>query len=608
MELSFIEDVGEYASSCGYCRCGSDGSSVSHGMWGHRITVRDYQELIDRGWRRSGCWLYKPRMDRTCCPQYTIRLKAKAFELTKEHRKVLGRVQRFASGELVLRGEQGQGHEQEKRAAPEAAGPSGRATTADGVSVVASALARALGDALEDCMASGLLPRDAAYPSPRVAPPSAKALKAAPADLTTAFALGAAAAARKALQDAQEPQAAAVAELLLARLALPPGVRSATHRAGHINFSCADGGAGPSSSAASPPSVAGGGGGGGGRKKRPKASSDGDATRAEAAAVASMISASAPAPPPGSHSHPPASSTVFGTGDDAGIEVITAANSFVEEEFELWKRYQAKVHGETPEDLTRESFQRFLVDTPLVAEPLESEAGPHRGEEENGHSSPSSSSAAGPLSAGFGSFHQQYRVRGKLVAVGVVDVLPRGLSSKYLFWDPDLAKLSLGKYTALQEIAWVAAAQARCSTFQFYYLGFYIHNCAKMRYKAQYKPSQLLCPRSYEWVPYEEAEPLLNEAKYSVLAPFSAAPARETTLLSLALPRVNLFVPGRGLLPFEEAERELEAPPAALARLGSKLRVWLEVCGPKLADRIVYVAVSISGSGAGASGSDDGSD
>lgn len=70
---------------------------------------------------------------------------------------------------------------------------------------------------------------------------------------------------------------------------------------------------------------------------------------------------------------------------------------------------------------------------------------------------------------------------GRLVAVGVVDILPHCLSSKYLFWDPDLAPLSLGKFSALKEIEWVRRAQRACPALHYYYLGFYIHNCAKVR-------------------------------------------------------------------------------------------------------------------------------
>ncbi|CAL5423589.1 unnamed protein product [Camellia sinensis] len=37
-------------------------------------TTADIHTLF-RGWRRSGCFLYKPEMESICCPSYTIRLK-----------------------------------------------------------------------------------------------------------------------------------------------------------------------------------------------------------------------------------------------------------------------------------------------------------------------------------------------------------------------------------------------------------------------------------------------------------------------------------------------------------------------------------------------------
>ncbi|KAI4502285.1 hypothetical protein M0802_002967 [Mischocyttarus mexicanus] len=57
--------------ACGYCN--SPDTNFSHGMWAHYLTVQDYQNLIDRGWRRSGNYCYKPTMNRTCCPTYTIK-------------------------------------------------------------------------------------------------------------------------------------------------------------------------------------------------------------------------------------------------------------------------------------------------------------------------------------------------------------------------------------------------------------------------------------------------------------------------------------------------------------------------------------------------------
>ncbi|XP_010011172.1 PREDICTED: arginyl-tRNA--protein transferase 1-like, partial [Nestor notabilis] len=66
-------------------------------MWAHSMTVQDYQDLIDRGWRRSGKYVYKPIMNQTCCPQYTIRCQALHFQTSKSHKKVLKKMLKFLS-------------------------------------------------------------------------------------------------------------------------------------------------------------------------------------------------------------------------------------------------------------------------------------------------------------------------------------------------------------------------------------------------------------------------------------------------------------------------------------------------------------------------------
>lgn len=112
----------------------------------------------------------------------------------------------------------------------------------------------------------------------------------------------------------------------------------------------------------------------------------------------------------------------------------------------------------------------------------------------------------------FGSYHQQYRINGVLIAVGVVDVLPHCLSSVYAFYDPDLSRhLELGKYTALREIEWVQRAYTHRRQLTYYYLGYYIRSCTKMVYKAEYKPSELLCPTTNRWIEFEIAKKILDE-------------------------------------------------------------------------------------------------
>lgn len=44
---------------------------------------------------RSGKYCYKPTMNQTCCPQYTIRCEALNFKLRKSHKKVLKKVNKY---------------------------------------------------------------------------------------------------------------------------------------------------------------------------------------------------------------------------------------------------------------------------------------------------------------------------------------------------------------------------------------------------------------------------------------------------------------------------------------------------------------------------------
>ena len=166
--------------------------------------------------------------------------------------------------------------------------------------------------------------------------------------------------------------------------------------------------------------------------------------------------------------------------------VTTARSTFVEEEFALWKRYQAAIHGDDPSELTRSSYERFLVHSPFDDE------------------------LAGPTtpSTGYGAFHQQYRIDGVLVAVGVVDILPKCLSSKYFFYEPAYAHLSLGKVSAIEEINFVLGErrERRCPDFEYYYMGYYIHDCKKMRYKAEYAPSEILCATTGRWTRVDDPD------------------------------------------------------------------------------------------------------
>lgn len=187
------------------------------------------------------------------------------------------------------------------------------------------------------------------------------------------------------------------------------------------------------------------------------------------------------------------------TSAAARLMVETVDAEATDERFELYKKYQIAVHKDKPSEVTKTGFTRFLVESPLVSE--------ERFDEKTGKI------------LSLGCKHQLYRLDGRLIAVGVIDLLPDGLSSVYTFYDPDDRDLVLGKLTALKEIEFTREAG-----LDFYYMGFYIHDCQKMRYKAEYKPSELLCGTSLEWFPYAACKPLMDQdhegSGLSVYTPF----------------------------------------------------------------------------------------
>ena len=50
---------------------------------------------------------------------------------------------------------------------------------------------------------------------------------------------------------------------------------------------------------------------------------------------------------------------------------------------------------------------------------------------------------------------------------------------------------------------------------KYYYLGYYVHSCPKMRYKGQYQGSDLLCPETHTWHPIERVRSMLDVDKYN---------------------------------------------------------------------------------------------
>ncbi|KAL8161016.1 hypothetical protein V2J09_012505 [Rumex salicifolius] len=607
---SVVDDVGRQRNPCGYCKSGG-GASVTHGLWAHYLTVQDYQDLLDQGWRRSGCYLYKPEMETTCCPSYTIRLRADDFLPSKEQLRVLRRMGRYLDGTLDVK-------KQIKHAGMHIA--LGNSEGSSGCSEAISSedqndeksqeersiiyLSEQIDRAVQSCVVAGDLPVDVQFPSglvKKVLQTKKKRLADGFEDLlyTSNISFQIVAALRRvtsAQNDSKEPESSKcqvdgawssykcspqiIAERITHAMQNHIETPDLTVRAcnGHINFYSA--------------------------LKQEVCDKQDDS------AVASSKSGNLGK----SKEHKK------GVGEPLTkkrkFEIHLKRSTFDPVEFALYKKYQIVVHNDKPNKVTESSYRGFLVDSPLIYVP------------------PTMDHTVPPC--GFGSFHQQYLIDGKLIAVGVIDILPKCISSKYLFWDPDYAFLSLGKFSALKEIECVKENSRCCPSLQYYYLGYYIHTCRKMRYKAAYRPSELLCPLHYQWVPFATAKPMLDRRKYSVLSDPSTSqtqgpllPAPETlteqedddlhngdsndihvegdnemrdsdsessddellpdtnSSLSEAYDVSNTLVALNGYrLKYKDLQRLLDR--AQRDHLESQLRRYIKVVGPQLAERMVY--------------------
>lgn len=159
--------------------------------------------------------------------------------------------------------------------------------------------------------------------------------------------------------------------------------------------------------------------------------------------------------------------------DPAHEFVVTLeSDEYTEEKYALFENYQRIVHHEPPHRISKSGFCSFLCKSPLLRH-VEIVDGRQRR---------------------LGSFHQCYRLDGKLVAIGVLDLLPHSVSAVYFMYHESIHTWSPGKLSAMRETA-LAAEEG----YRWYMMGFYIHDCRKMKYKIDFHPQYVLDPETFAW-------------------------------------------------------------------------------------------------------------
>ncbi|XP_050501381.1 arginyl-tRNA--protein transferase 1 isoform X2 [Diabrotica virgifera virgifera] len=422
---------GQEKHRCGYCK--HSDTSITHGMWAESLTVDDYQNLIDRGWRRSGKYCYKSIMDQTCCPLYTIRCDVVNFNISKSQKKNIKKINKYLKDGIINKEttEAVDSIESESHLHIPKDHPAFDLTNINTNNV--------------DNVLSG-------YSNDNQKPSTSK----------------------------KEVHKKDKCERLERPIDQSCDTENTSSQKLITKTLCKEGlGADPNKPPCKKAKLL--------RIERKKA---------KGASVQK-------------NSTPVQRKTLEEFLEEISVDnknklrmcliptsVPNASWTEVEDiEFELYKKYQMSIHNDPPSKLSLHGFKRFLVKSPLKPKSFpNNEEGP-----------------------GYGSFHQQYWLNEKLIAVGVIDILPKGVSSVYFFYDPDYACLTLGTYGSLREVELTRKIQKSLPEFSYYYMGFYIHSCPKMRYKGKLTPSYLGCPETYTWIPIEKCLNLLEANKYSRL-------------------------------------------------------------------------------------------
>lgn len=135
---------------------------------------------------------------------------------------------------------------------------------------------------------------------------------------------------------------------------------------------------------------------------------------------------------------------------NADITLQAVKGKFQEEHYELYRRYINNRHpGGSMENPTRADYRRFLIcdwtDTIFI----------------------------------------EFRLDKQLLGVAVTDITSSGYSAVYTFFEPGLHRRSLGHFAILKQIE-----LCREQDLPYLYLGYWIKDCDKMKYKSRYQPAE----------------------------------------------------------------------------------------------------------------------
>lgn len=170
-----------------------------------------------------------------------------------------------------------------------------------------------------------------------------------------------------------------------------------------------------------------------------------------------------------------------------------------EERYLLYQKYQLAVHKETT---TVESYNNFIGVSPIINRyinlPPDLNTKTRHPELYPKH---------------YGMHNLIHRIDGKIIAVTVIDILPNYFESLYCYYDPDLSFLDLGVVTAIREIEYAKSVQELINkNLTYYTMGEMSLSVKKLQYKSNYSPMEIMDPYTGIYVPLtEDIKKLLSD-------------------------------------------------------------------------------------------------
>ena len=150
------------------------------------------------------------------------------------------------------------------------------------------------------------------------------------------------------------------------------------------------------------------------------------------------------------------------------LTIETKPTHFDREAFDLYNEYHVTRHDKPRK--SEYSYCEHVVNTPIANQTVDG--------------------------FDYGTYHQLCKLDGKLVAIGIIDIVPTGIVSIYMWYSvsKEVLKLSFGVYSALKEIEFVRELTKRNPNMKYYYLQGWNENNKKPSYKANYSPEEFYCP------------------------------------------------------------------------------------------------------------------